>query len=127
MSDKEKKREYQKKYYQKNKERIIQRTAQWNKNNNHKHQFRQQLKKRYNMTLDDYDLMFELQGGKCAICSQPEQQEFSGVVRRLSVDHNHKNGKVRKLLCQRCNAAIGMVKENIGILLNIIEYLNEYK
>jgi hypothetical protein len=45
---------------------------------------------------------------------------------RLHVDHDHKNGKVRKLLCSNCNRMLGCAKESIEILNNAIQYLNEY-
>ena len=45
----------------------------------------------------------------------------------LSVDHNHETGKVRGLLCSRCNSAIGLMKENLKCLRNAINYLTHHK
>lgn len=60
--------------------------------------------------------MLEEQNGECFICgSKPDDQ--------LHIDHDHKTGKVRKLLCRSCNAALGMCKESIDILKKIIEYI----
>lgn len=50
----------------------------------------------YGITVEDYDRMFDEQGGVCAICG-------NGTKRRLAVDHNHETGVVRGLLCPRCN------------------------
>ena len=47
----------------------------------------------YNITLEDYDTLFQLQGGVCAICGK------SAKVSNLAVDHNHINGSIRGLLC----------------------------
>jgi Autographiviridae endonuclease VII len=51
--------------------------------------------RRYGMKAEDYDKLFESQGGRCGICQQP------GEI--LCVDHDHKTGEVRGLLCNRCN------------------------
>lgn len=73
--------------------------------------------KKKGITVSDYDRMFVEQHGVCAICEQPE------LTRRLSVDHNHATGKVRGLLCHRCNVAIGLFKENVDVLSSAIGYL----
>jgi hypothetical protein len=56
-----------------------------------------QLVKRYGITVREYGRMLALQDGVCALCHHPPKKK------RLSVDHNHKTGKVRGLLCYRCN------------------------
>ena len=67
-------------------------------------------KRKYHITLKQYDKMFEEQKGLCAICGQPE------IGRRLSVDHCHKTGRVRKLLCYSCNCCIGFIEiKNLSI------------
>lgn len=75
------------------------------------------LKTIYNITLDDYDKIYAKQGGVCAICRLPE------VFNRLQVDHNHKTGKVRGLLCLHCNNVLGKAKDSIETLEKAIEYL----
>jgi len=72
-------------------------------------------KKKYNMTYDQYIIMADDQNHLCAICKK---------LKKLVVDHNHKTGKVRGLLCTQCNAGIGMLHEATNILQNAIEYLN---
>ena len=85
------------------------------------------LKTKYNMTLEQYDHMFEEQNGLCAICGQSETRLFNGSITRLCVDHNHKTGKIRKLLCHRCNSSIGQFEDNIELLAKAIQYLEENK
>lgn len=69
--------------------------------------------------------MFEAQGGRCAICRQPETTRASngsGAHRLLSVDHDHMTGRIRGLLCHRCNSAIEMFSEP-GRIERLKEYL----
>jgi len=73
------------------------------------------LKVRYGITLQEYEAMFARQEGCCAICGV--------AVKKLVVDHNHKTGKVRALLCHHCNTMIGSARENISTLVNAAAYL----
>ena len=76
------------------------------------------LRRRYGISVDEYTAILERQGHRCALCS--------GVCasgRRLAVDHCHDSGRVRGLLCFRCNAAIGKVAETADQLQRLIEYL----
>ena len=83
-------------------------------------QRRNWLKFRYNITLIEYDEIFEEQNGVCAICGRVE----SIMGRRLAVDHDHKTGKVRGLLCYRCNTRLGILEENSNLLLVMLNYLS---
>lgn len=74
----------------------------------------------YGITNDDYNTMFQEQGGKCKICNR-HQMEFNIS---LAIDHDHQTGKVRGLLCGKCNAALGLFDDNITRLKSAIEYLN---
>lgn len=80
------------------------------------------LKNVFGITIDDYNRMFLEQNGKCACCHK-HQSEFK---RRLAVDHCHRSGKVRALLCTTCNTALGMIKENVETLKEMISYLNKF-
>jgi hypothetical protein len=73
------------------------------------------FKRVYGISLEDYDVMFERQGGACAICKR------TGVT--LCVDHCHLTGEVRGLLCIRCNSAIGFCSDDPAVLLAAAEYL----
>lgn len=59
----------------------------------------------------------------CDICHQPERQTRSGEVRMLNKDHDHSTGEWRGLLCSRCNAAIGMLNDNVALLRSAIAYI----
>jgi hypothetical protein len=60
---------------------------------------------------------------KCEICGALGNETKKGIV----YDHNHLTGKFRGWICLRCNVALGMVKDNIEILQNLIEYLIKNK
>ena len=74
-----------------------------------------QLQHKYGITLVDYNIMLESQGGVCKICRLAAKQ--------LCVDHCHTTGKVRGLLCHGCNRGIGLLKESKQNFLAAIEYL----
>lgn len=71
------------------------------------------------MSLEDYAQIFTQQNGLCKICKTNTKQ------RQLAVDHCHKTGKIRGLLCAKCNVAIGMFEDNIEFLTEAISYLKE--
>lgn len=70
--------------------------------------------KRYKITMDDYERMLQEQGGKCAICQEKDP---------AFIDHCHRLGHVRGLLCGRCNTLLGMAKDRPDFLQRAIEYL----
>lgn len=75
----------------------------------------------YGITLDDYKRMYSEQNGCCAICDKEKPPEGkNGLV----VDHCHKTGKVRKLLCAQCNKGLGHFFDDVSILEKAINYLN---
>jgi hypothetical protein len=71
------------------------------------------------LTEEDYALLLEWQGGVCAICRRAPRPG----ARLLAVDHHHKSGEVRGLLCSACNVWIGLVGEDSEWLRNAAEYL----
>ena len=79
------------------------------------YRYKDNLKRRYNLEVEDYLAMSDEQQGACAICRQ--------YVPRLNVDHCHDSGKVRGLLCQNCNTGLGKFKDNIQYLADAISYL----
>lgn len=76
----------------------------------------------YNITADEYWQIYEYQGGRCYIC-----ERATGTGRRkLSVDHDHKNGLVRGLLCAPCNRdVLGHLRDDVEALLRAIRYLTD--
>lgn len=73
----------------------------------------------FSITSNDYNYLYEQQQGCCAICGR-HQSEFD---RRLAIDHDHKTGQIRGLLCTHCNLALGLMRDNITILQKAISYL----
>jgi hypothetical protein len=83
------------------------------------------LKRTFNITLEQYNEMLNGQNNVCAICRKPETKVFkkTGKINDLAVDHCHSSGKIRGLLCWRCNTAIGRFEDSTDLLQNAIEYL----
>lgn len=84
------------------------------------------LKKNYGMSLEDYNKLKTIQNNLCAICLMPEKclkSPTSSIPRNLAVDHCHKTGKIRGLLCTACNRVIGLLKDDAEILKSAITYL----
>ena len=73
----------------------------------------------YGLTLEDYDTMLAEQNNSCAICNKT-------VGGNLFVDHDHKTGEVRGLLCNGCNSGLGMLKDNLDLLRSAVLYLEKY-
>lgn len=78
------------------------------------------LKKRYNITPEEYDALFEEQNGKCLICGEYDTK------RKLNVDHSHKTGVIRGLLCTTCNRGIGFFKDDVEKMSKAILYLKKF-
>lgn len=114
----DKKKETDRKYYQTHKEQSYTSRKKWR--DEHKEEKKiLHLKQNYGITLEQYNQMLEQQNGVCAICGKPEAIKN----RRLAVDHNHKSNKVRGLLCNHCNTALGKFNDNIITLEKAIDYL----
>lgn len=79
------------------------------------------LERLYGMTLEQYDGMLEAQNNRCAICGSEDPKRGS----RFLVDHCHRTGDVRGLLCHHCNVFIGMAEDDTATLLSAVKYLEE--
>jgi len=111
-------------YRNKNREKIKERLRLFVLNNPEKiklHRLKCSLKKRYKLTLDQYNEMYRKQESKCGICGIHE----SKITKKLNIDHNHKTGKARELLCQKCNVALSYF-ENFDSK-PFLEYLNKHR
>ncbi len=75
----------------------------------------------HGITLKDYDKMLKRQNGKCKICGA----KTPGGRGRFHIDHEHKTGKIRGLLCSSCNTGLGLFKDNSEILIVAAYYLND--
>lgn len=84
------------------------------------------LLKRYGITLETYREQLSKQNNVCAICKQPETAVIKNKRIAMPVDHCHKTGKTRGLLCTKCNRGLGLFRDNPDILENAIEYLKSY-
>ena len=119
-------------YYLKHKEKIIKHSTEWNARNRSYHREYDRrwrakyphkrkeahLKRAYNITLDEIEILKSQQDGRCSICLEQ--------VARLVVDHCHKTNKIRSLLCTTCNAGLGQFKDSVVLLARAIEYLNRH-
>lgn len=134
-------KENSKQYREKNPEQAYAATRIWAKNNSYKaikivrdwqkqypHKVKEGMWKQYGITNKDgskftqldYDRLYQIQQGKCSICKR-HSTEFT---RNLSVDHDHKTGFVRGLLCVNCNRDLRIV-ENNGFVIKANLYLEE--
>lgn len=86
-----------------------------------RHRRRIQVIKSYGITEETFASMLEKQEGKCAICGTTNWGKPSP-----SIDHNHKTGKVRALLCNRCNRVLGLAEDSPELLSKMSNYLKEY-
>lgn len=78
------------------------------------------LQKKYGITLDDYRAMLDRQGGVCAICGGLDRTQDG---RAMPVDHCHRTGKVRGILCSHCNRAVGLLGDDPEVITRAASYL----
>ncbi|MCI0562475.1 MAG: endonuclease VII domain-containing protein [Nitrososphaera sp.] len=129
--------EYNKKYYAANAEREKERSRAWGKNNQER---KKEYNKKWNKTNEEqrrdtrllsmyklprgqYQEMFVLQNGRCAICNTACLEPHG----YLDVDHNHITKKIRELLCQACNKGIGLLKDDPGLCDKAATYLRKHQ
>lgn len=82
-----------------------------------------ELRLNYRVSFDEYMAIWEMQGGVCAIC---RSEQTVGRSKRLAVDHDHATGKLRALLCVKCNSAIGYFDENPALLRRAADYCERF-
>jgi hypothetical protein len=78
---------------------------------------------RYGLKHGEYNVLFEAQNGVCSVCKKVQD---SKKTKRLFIDHNHITGKVRGLICNKCNVALGMVGDSVERLEMLISYLRNH-
>lgn len=80
---------------------------------------------KFGMTEGDYELLLAKQGGGCAICRRAatETRRKGKPAKFLDIDHCHQTGKIRGLLCGRCNVGIGSFEDDVSLLRGAIAYL----
>lgn len=77
-----------------------------------------EYRRKYSISLEQYDDMLKAQQGVCAICAASCDTGMN-----LAVDHCHTTNKVRALLCKNCNTALGLLKENVETMTKAINYI----
>jgi len=126
-------REYQKKYAQENKEKIAARKRKYivehpEKVKPYRQKYYQEhkvraadlrLRRRFNISLEEADALLIKQQHKCPICKK------SLTETKRCVDHDHKNGEVRGILCRTCNAGLGQFMDDAKLLENAAQYLKK--
>lgn len=101
-----------KKYYMENERSLEKRTERG----------RRQKYKKYGITSEEYQGMLDKQKGCCAICGSNKTRSES---HEMSVDHDHKTGKVRGLLCNNCNRGIGLLGDTKESIHKAWKYLEK--
>lgn len=86
------------------------------------------LKRRWGMTRAELKEMSAKQNDVCAICKKPETavQASTQQVKHMAIDHCHKTGKIRELLCWNCNSCLGKVSDSVEVLQSMIDYLKKH-
>lgn len=122
--DPEDKKKYQYKYVRTNKDKIAKRSKAYRDAHPEvvAKMWENSIRSLFGINADDYNKMFDEQGGCCAVCGKHQTE----TKKRLFVDHDHKTGLVRGLLCQKCNMALGMVDDKKSILEKLISYLEKH-
>lgn len=92
--------------------------AQNNKDKVSNYAYKGRIRRQYNLSEEEYKVLYEKQKGACKICSLVPNKK------RLHVDHCHSTGNVRGLLCENCNRGLGMFKDNINLLKSAQDYLS---
>lgn len=118
----------QRKYYFKNHTKMRKKWKQYYKKNYEKVK-NADLKRIFNITLDDYKKILADQKNKCTICGkQPNgRSDNNNTMTSLHIDHCHASGKIRGLLCRNCNMLLGNAMDDSQILIKAIEYLDCHK
>ena len=107
-----------KSYYENNKDKF-KAYKQANKERAAESAWKSRLKIEYNLTIEQYNSMLTEQSGGCKICLKPDEG------RKLAVDHCHSSGKVRGLLCNKCNRAIGLLNDSVDSAERLYIYLKD--
>lgn len=92
-----------------------------------KKRLEEHLKYKYGLAIEDLMRALESQGGGCAICSEnlPDLLAYNNRRRGYAIDHNHKDGRFRGILCLPCNSMLGMSKDSANLLRRAASYLED--
>lgn len=108
------------KYRKKNNKRRLAYLKDWAKKNPEKVR-EQKYRHRYGIDISEYNRLLEEQGGSCKICKSKDKKRKNAEF--FAVDHCHKTGKVRGLLCYNCNSGLGKFKDDPELVEKALSYL----
>jgi hypothetical protein len=115
---------YRKQYAKKNKDKLLaQKRDYYHNRGGSRRRKERNIRKRYGISLEQYENIKARQDYKCAICGIPDAECYNG----LHLDHNHRTGQIRGFLCLGCNHAIGKMGDNPTLLYKAAEYLEKYQ
>jgi len=103
---------YHKQWWQKVKGRYQKSKRQWREHH---------LKVNYGITIEQYKAMISAQNNTCKICGNKEVRISRGKITKLGVDHNHRTGRIRGLLCASCNSKLGWYEKNKKQILSYLK------
>lgn len=105
-------------------------TKLWRAHNKEKHDKQHKshsLQKTYGISIDNYNEMLRAQNSVCAVCAEPSTiMRKDGRIHGLCVDHNHKTGMIRGLLCHTCNTLLGHIESNPKRVKLLESYLESH-
>jgi hypothetical protein len=105
----------------------VKKVTEWRAQNKKLQAFRTwkaKLRRKYQITPETFHLMWDRQGGLCAICCEPLSGDGK---KRAGVDHCHRTGLARALLCHPCNMGLGAFRERREVMLKAVEYLTHFE
>lgn len=106
----------QREWYQRNRHEMIK-----HRKENPRHYRDVHLRRHYGIGIEAYEVLLETQQGVCAICGKAASGD--GYDKHLQVDHCHDTGRIRGLLCHKCNKAIGLLKDSVDLVQKACRYL----
>lgn len=117
LRNREKAKQQSRDWYFANREEVLKRSAERNPIRN-----AIARKRKYGLTPEQIEAIVTSQCGRCLLCKK--KPEDRGCKPRLIVDHCHASGKVRGMLCDKCNLVLGLVDDDPEVLARMINYLN---
>lgn len=137
--------QYNREWAAANRQKVLEKSRRWRARNSEKVRMKNQQRRakmslierkriqlsRYKLSVDDYNALLQAQSGKCALCESTGTEYTRGrkktpVRYSLAVDHCHKTGVVRGLLCHGCNTALGRFKDDPNVLRKALAYLERW-
>ena len=117
-------KEYNKEYRKKNVEKLNANNKKWREENKEQDalvMLKARLKRKYNLSIDEYKTLIESKNNSCKVCGTHAKNNLKG---KLYIDHCHTTGKVRVLLCMKCNSALGLLNDDKALIQNLLDYLS---